>query len=184
MVAVILTFSIGEMLSSPKFSEFIGNFAPHDKKAMYLGFSQIPLAVGWTLEGFLGPWLYGVYASKDKFARELLQERMESGGAMLPTGEQLTELAGNSTLDVEQIQELGARGISQVVEGIPQGEAFDWLVTMTGQAPEQLTQTLYQTHNIQMVWYIMGVVGLISALGIYLYGKWILVSARKKTARI
>jgi hypothetical protein len=101
---------------------------------------------------------------------------------MLPTGEQFTELAGNSTLDVEQIQELAAGGISQVVEGIPQGEAFDWLVTMTGQAPEQLTQTLYQTHNIQMVWYIMGVVGLISALGIYLYGKWILVSARKKTA--
>ena len=31
---------------------------PADKKAMYLGFSQIPVAIGWTLEGKLGPSLY------------------------------------------------------------------------------------------------------------------------------
>ena len=34
----ILIFSSGEMFSSPKFLEYIGNFAPADKKAMYLGF--------------------------------------------------------------------------------------------------------------------------------------------------
>jgi MFS family permease len=73
--AAIMVFSVGEMLSSPKFSEFIGNFAPSDKKAMYLGFSQIPLAIGWTLEGKLGPMLYGVFASKERFAREMLEER-------------------------------------------------------------------------------------------------------------
>jgi len=83
LFAAIASFSIGEMLSSPKFSEFIGNFAPHDKKAMYLGFSQIPLAVGWTLEGFLGPWLYGVFASKDAFSRELLVERLQAGSLQL-----------------------------------------------------------------------------------------------------
>ncbi|MEL0068749.1 MAG: MFS transporter, partial [Gammaproteobacteria bacterium] len=33
----ILIFSSGEMFSSPKFLEYIGNFAPADKKAMYLG---------------------------------------------------------------------------------------------------------------------------------------------------
>ena len=42
----ILIFSVGEMFSSPKFLEYIGNFAPEDKKAMYLGFSQLPLAIG------------------------------------------------------------------------------------------------------------------------------------------
>jgi hypothetical protein len=180
MVAVILIFSVGEMLSSPKFSEFIGNFAPHDKKAMYLGFSQIPLAIGWTLEGFFGPWLYGIYASKDKFSRDLLQQRMEAGDAVLPTGQQLAELAGNSTLDIKQIQDLGAGGVSKVIEGIPQGEAFDWLVTLTGQPPEQLTAMLYDTHDVQMVWYVMGFVGVASAAGIYLYGKWILRLARRE----
>ncbi|MBK8173275.1 MAG: MFS transporter [Sandaracinaceae bacterium] len=71
----IAIFSIGEMLSSPKFSEYIGNFAPSDKKAMYLGFSQIPLAVGWTLEGQFGTRLYDHFASKDIFSRELLVQR-------------------------------------------------------------------------------------------------------------
>lgn len=179
MVAVILIFSVGEMLSSPKFSEFIGNFAPQDKKAMYLGFSQIPLAIGWTLEGFLGPWLYGVFASKDKFSRELLLERLQSGSAALPTGTGLTELAGNSTLDVPQIQALGAEGASHVVAQIPQGEAFNWLVVMTGESPKTLTDILYQTHNVPMVWYIMGGIGVISAMGIYVYGLWILKPAKQ-----
>ena len=179
MVAVILTFSMGEMLSSPKFSEFIGNFAPHDKKAMYLGFSQVPLAVGWTLEGFLGPWLYGVFASKDRFARELLQQRLESGGAGLPSGETLAALAERSTLSAGQIQDLASAGAAPLVEKIPQGEAFDWLVALTGDSPKALTETLYQTHNVPIVWYIMGAVGIISAIGIFIYGRWVLSSSRR-----
>jgi len=71
----ICVFSVGEMLSSPKFNEFMGNIAPRDKTAMYLGFSQIPLAIGWTLEGKLGPLLYDRLASKERFARQMLLER-------------------------------------------------------------------------------------------------------------
>jgi MFS family permease len=144
-VFAILIFSVGEMLSSPKFSEFIGNFAPSDKKAMYLGFSQIPLAVGWGLEGFIAPALYDHYASKDRFARELLQER---GMA------------------------------SDKVAAIKQGEAFDQLVAFTGDSADTLTRTLYESHSIGNVWLIMGVVGILTAAGIYMYGAWI-----KKLAR-
>lgn len=88
-VAAIGVFSIGEMLSSPKFSEYIGNFAPSDKKAMYLGFSQIPLAIGWTLEGAIGPRLYDAFASKDKFSRDFLVEKGMAKAAVdaIPTGE-------------------------------------------------------------------------------------------------
>ena len=71
----ICVFSVGEMLSSPKFNEFMGNIAPRDKTAMYLGFSQVPLAIGWTLEGKFGPMLYDRLASKERFARDLLLER-------------------------------------------------------------------------------------------------------------
>ena len=138
----ISIFSVGEMLSSPKFSEFIGNFAPADKKAMYLGFSQIPLGIGWTLEGLLGPRLYEHYASKDAFARELLTQR------------------GLLSADA--------------AAAIPNGEAFGQLVKLTGEAPRALTNVLYASHNVGMVWYIMGIVGILSAIGIYLYGRWIL----------
>ncbi len=140
-LASIAIFSTGEMLSSPKFSEFIGNFAPSDKKAMYLGFSQIPLAIGWTLEGKMGPWLYDVFASKERFSRDLLAERGMDAGK---------------------------------IADIPQGEAFDHLITFTGQGHWELTQLLYDTHTVAHVWNIMGIVGVITALGIYLYGRWIL----------
>ncbi|MBI4508848.1 MAG: MFS transporter [Deltaproteobacteria bacterium] len=141
-IAAILIFSVGEMLSSPKFSEFIGNFAPSDKKAMYLGFSQIPLAIGWTLEGKIGPWLYDELASKERFAREML----------------------------------AAKGMAlDAVSKIPQGEAFQRLVDFLGQEKWEVTKLLYQSHaqTVNMVWYIMGLIGVVSALGIYAYGKWI-----------
>ncbi len=74
MVVAIVVFSFGEMLLSPKKGEFMGNIAPADKKAMYLGFVMLPQGIGWTLEGKLGPWLYDVYASKDLLAKEYLQQ--------------------------------------------------------------------------------------------------------------
>ncbi|QBG34836.1 MFS transporter [Litorilituus sediminis] len=74
MLVAIAVFSLGEMLLSPKKGEFMGNIAPADKKAMYLGFVMLPQGIGWTLEGKLGPWLYDVYASKDLLARDYLQQ--------------------------------------------------------------------------------------------------------------
>lgn len=94
LILAIAVFSIGEMLASPKFSEYIGNIAPDDKKGMYLGFSQIPLAIGWTLEGKIGPMLYSIYASKDEFSRQFLMEKgMESDlVTQIPTGEAFDRL--------------------------------------------------------------------------------------------
>lgn len=222
--AAIGIFSVGEMLSSPKFLEFIGNMAPSDKKAMYLGFSQIPLAVGWTLEGKIGPMLYDKYSSKDRFSRELLIERISAGGGAVPAEQEIARiaeqagaplsellaldqgsfeerlagavkllkdnklvsiedaaewgrvvsLAKNSDMPISELQGFLTDNTEQFVEGIPQGEAFDWLVTITGDAPRTLTDLMHSTHNVGVVWYIMGAVGLVSALGIWLYGRWVL----------
>ena len=149
-VGAIAVFSVGEMLSSPKFSEFMGNFAPADKKAMYLGFSQMSLAIGWTLEGKIGPVLYDRFASKERFAREMIGQKGWSADA---------------------------------IAAIPQGEAFEKLVEMTGQTKEAVTRSLYTTHNVGLVWYIMGAVGVVTAIGIYSYGRWIIgmVKAPVKT---
>jgi dipeptide/tripeptide permease len=70
----IVCFSIGEMLSSPKSSEYLGNIAPEQKKAMYLGFSQLPLGFGWIIESFLGQYIYGKLGSKDTLSRQSLLE--------------------------------------------------------------------------------------------------------------
>jgi POT family proton-dependent oligopeptide transporter len=140
-IGAIAVFSVGEMLSSPKFSEFIGNFAPSDKKAMYLGFSQVPLAIGWTLEGKVGPALYDHFASKERFAREMLAEK----GLL----------------------------VGDALKALKEGEAFDKLVELTHLDKWELTHQMYAAHNVGMVWYIMATVGLVTAVGIYLYGRWI-----------
>lgn len=145
-VIAISIFSVGEMLSSPKFSEYIGNFAPADKKAMYLGFSQIPLAIGWTLEGQIGTRLYDHFASKDAFSRELLIERGMWAGE---------------------------------VATIPQGEAFARLVEFTHDTPRHLTQILHDSHSVGTLWAIMAVVGVISAAGMYWYGKVVFQLSRR-----
>src|SRR5437867_9427754 len=74
-VLAMVIFSVGEMMASPKFLEFLGNIAPPDKKGMWIGFSQAPILIGWTLEGKLGPQFYHLFSSKDIFAREMLVQR-------------------------------------------------------------------------------------------------------------
>jgi len=139
IVAGVVIFSLGEMLSSPKCSEYLANIAPREKKAMYLGFSQLPLGIGWIAESYLGPFLYGKYSSKDMLARAALED------------------GGMTTADIT---------------AIPVREAFDVLVSTTGQSAEILTAQLYASHNIGAIWYIMGTVGIISAFGMYVYGRW------------
>ncbi len=142
-VFAIGIFSVGEMLSSPKFNEFIGNFAPADKKAMYLGFSQFSLAIGWTIEGKVGPKLYEEMASKEVFSR--------------------AELINKHGWTAEAVKE------------IPQGEGFSKLVEVLGTDKWTVTHDLYAQHHasIGMVWYIMGGVGIVSAIGIAIYGMWV-----------
>ncbi|MBZ0266391.1 MFS transporter [bacterium] len=65
----IFAFAVGEMVCSPKFSEYIGLMAPPEKKALYLGYSNIPFAIGWTLAGWLSGVTYGRFSDKYEFAR-------------------------------------------------------------------------------------------------------------------
>ena len=101
MVLAIVCFSMGEMLASPKSSEYLGNIAPEQKKAMYLGFSQLPLGIGWSLEGFFGQYLYGEFGSKDTLSRQSLldQGMSQTGVDAVPIGEafqKLIDVSGQS----------------------------------------------------------------------------------------
>jgi POT family proton-dependent oligopeptide transporter len=148
-VAAMAVFSIGEMLASPKFSEFLGNIAPPDKKAMWIGFSQAPMLVGATIEGKVGPMLYHMWSDKDVFAREMLVAR---------------------GMDASQVTE----------KALPAGEAFHKLVAFTGESPEALTKLLYETHDVGATWYFFAGVGLLSAVLIWAYGRWIRTLAEKE----
>ncbi|UBM62928.1 MFS transporter [Candidatus Sulfidibacterium hydrothermale] len=76
----IFIFAIGEMASSPKFTEYIGRIAPKNKEALYMGTSFLPVAVGNYLAGiFSGP----VYQSmSDKIT--LLEHEVAKRGLQIP----------------------------------------------------------------------------------------------------
>ncbi|GGP79983.1 MFS transporter [Shewanella ulleungensis] len=79
--------------------------------------------------------------------------------------------------------ELVSRGMSQTdVDAIPQGEAFMRLVDITGMEAQPLTHMLYEANNIGMAWYIIAAIGIISAVGIFIYGKWLLTMQRQQAA--
>jgi dipeptide/tripeptide permease len=60
----LLIFGLGEMGSSPKYTEYVGSIAPSDKKALYMGSSFLPIALGHQIAGFLSGVPYEKVADK------------------------------------------------------------------------------------------------------------------------
>ena len=76
----ILVFAVGEMASSPKFTEYVGRIAPADKKALYMGTSFLPIAAGHWAAGLLSGDIYANVA--EKFT--LLQKEVTAKGLDIP----------------------------------------------------------------------------------------------------
>ncbi len=104
-VFAMVVFSLGEMLASPKYSEFLGNIAPPDKKAMWIGFSQGPMLIGATIEGKVGPLLYHHWSDKDVCARHRLTE-LGVDPTALPTGEAFHKLVAITGESPEALTQL------------------------------------------------------------------------------
>ncbi len=80
IVLGILIFAIGEMSSSPKFTEYVGSIAPADKKALYMGTSFLPIAAAHQLAGLLSGDIYDKISGK----MYLLQLEIENRGLSIP----------------------------------------------------------------------------------------------------
>lgn len=64
LILGMLIFSLGEMGSSPKFSEYVGRIAPSDKIGLYMGTSFLPIAAGHQLAGVLSGGIFERIADK------------------------------------------------------------------------------------------------------------------------
>ena len=58
VIAGLMVFTIGEMVTHPKFLSYIGIIAPPDKKALYMGYSFLYGVIGSSIGSFLGASLY------------------------------------------------------------------------------------------------------------------------------
>jgi hypothetical protein len=70
----ILCFSVGEMLSSPKMYDYLGVIAPAGQKALYMGYANMPTAIGWAYGSFLGGQIYDSMGDKANLALRYLRE--------------------------------------------------------------------------------------------------------------
>lgn len=74
-VSAIFIFAIGEMAGSPKITEYIGRIAPAEKKALYMGYSYIPLFLGNVLAGFISGGVYQNISDKTTFVKDEVAKR-------------------------------------------------------------------------------------------------------------
>ena len=70
----ILCFSVGEMLASPKMNDYLGVIAPEGQKALYMGYANMPTAIGWAIGSFLGGQLYDKMGDKANLALRYLEQ--------------------------------------------------------------------------------------------------------------
>ncbi|RIJ49699.1 MFS transporter [Maribellus luteus] len=76
----VLIFALGEMGSSPKFTEYVGKIAPADQKALYMGTSFLPIAAAHKIAGWLsGDFYEGI---SDKYF--LLHKEVAKRGLQFP----------------------------------------------------------------------------------------------------
>jgi MFS family permease len=104
-LAGIICYTMGEMLCSPKMREYLAVIAPPDKKALYMGYASIPLAVGWGYGTYLAGKLYDRVGEKAGLALRYMSEVLQV--KELPDRSQafarLTEMLGQSPAQVTQL---------------------------------------------------------------------------------
>lgn len=105
----VFIFALGEMGCSPKFTEYVGLMAPREKKALYLGYSNIPFAVGWSGANFVGGPLYDRFSDKFELARRYMVQQLHLDGstvAALDKGEVMGKLTEALNLSERAASEL------------------------------------------------------------------------------
>lgn len=140
---MIFVFAIGEIICSPKFSEYIGMTAPPDKKAIYMGYSNIPFAVGWFAGNILSGPMYDMFSSRTKFARDYMIDHLGM------TAEQV------AAIDPSQITQTMADHMGN------------------GATTYDATRVLWEAHHPWIIWLILGGVGLASLIAMLIMSRGI-----------
>ena len=105
IVVAIYIFAVGEMIASPKITEYIGRIAPSDKKALYMGYSFIPVFLGNIFAGFISGNVYQAMSDKHSI---VMKEAVKLGLSMpegLTKNQYFTRVAENMGLSPHQLTE-------------------------------------------------------------------------------
>ncbi|MBX3216284.1 MAG: MFS transporter [Labilithrix sp.] len=146
----ILLFSLGEMLTGPKKTEYFALIAPPGKKALYLGYVNIPVAIGPAIGAKIVGALYGTYGEKATLSLRYLVEKTSFAEGRAWNG------------DVAALE---------AVAGVERKAAFATLVKELGQDPNVVNELLWNTYRPYQVWYPFALVGLCSLVGMIVFSQ-------------
>ena len=150
LVAGILFFSLGEMMTGPKKSEYLALIAPPGKKGLYLGYVNIPVGIGTFLGSWIAGMIYGSYGEKASLALRYLAEN--------------TSFGNGKNWD-------GHMPSLEVTLGVKRTEAMAKLQEVTGLDPVAATQTLWDTYHPHIIWIPFACIGVVAAIALYIFGR-------------
>lgn len=150
LVLGVALFSTGEMLTGPKKTEFFSLIAPKGKKALYLGYVNIPVALGQAFGAKLAGWQYGTRGEKAVLSLKYLAEKTDHHRPGVWDG------------DVEHLA---------AFVGVERPAAFETLVSVLGRNADSATELLWMTYEPYRVWYWFSAIGFSSLLGIVAFSQ-------------
>lgn len=166
----ILCFSVGEMMASPKMNEYLGVIAPEGEKALYMGYANIPLAIGWAYGSFLGGTIYDSQGDKANLAiRYMIDELGLNFGAGWDALAQLQSTLGEKIgASLKFIAESNG-----MIQDIARPEAMERLQQVLSINAAEATNLLWNTYTPHTLWYPFAAIGFGSAVGIFFYSLWV-----------
>ncbi|MDF9830814.1 MFS transporter [Parabacteroides sp. PF5-6] len=105
-IVAILIFALGEMAGSPKITEYIGRIAPADKKALYMGYSFIPVFIGNILAGIISGVVYQRMSDKVTITERFVSEKGLQIQEGLSTSAYFDEVARQVSLTPRELTNL------------------------------------------------------------------------------
>ncbi len=145
----ILLFSLGEMLTGPKKTEYFALIAPNGKKALYLGYVNIPVAIGGALGAKIVGWFYG---EKATLALRYLAEKTA-----------FVQGKGSWDGNVDHLE---------AFVGVKRTEAVAKLGEVLGTDAQGVTDLLWTSYHPYRIWYFFAAVGFASLVGMITFGRF------------
>lgn len=142
----LMFFSFGEMLTGPKKNEYFALIAPEGKKGLYLGYVNLPIALGQGIGAVLAGWAYGNFGEKAVLAQKYIAEH----------------LRGEWNGDMKSLAEAA---------GVGRSGSFVDLQQRLGVDAIQATELLWETYQPHQVWYPFIGVGVVSAIALFVFGR-------------
>lgn len=194
----MVVFTVGEMLSSPKRQEYMASLAPPGKRALYLGYANMPDGIGWVLGSLIAGATYEEQGDKVNLARRFYAEHVEAvdveafvtrargweGKVAEETGVAVRDALGlgaevplTVALDRFAAHPDAARLLPEV---LPRGEVLDFVVAAVPElpggaasSPAALRDHLLTTMNPGRVWIPFFVMGSLSTGLMIAYDAWV-----------